>query len=105
MDKTLVKNFLRIDIDDDDEYIQLLIDVAKEYITAAVGQCDEDKPRVKLLMLNIIASLYETRQFTIDKNNEKVQYTLRTMIMQLQLEPVIATSQITTESGGANESG
>ncbi len=103
MDITLVKNFLRIDIDDDDEYIQLLIEVAKEYITAAVGQCEESKPRVKLLMLNIIASLYETRQFTIDKNNEKVQYALQTMIMQLQLESFVATSQKTTESGDSSD--
>lgn len=103
MDKTLVKNFLRIDIDDDDEYIQLLIEVAKEYITAAVGQCEESKPRVKLLMLNIIATLYENRSFTIDKSNEKVQYALRTMIMQLQLEPVIATSQKTMESGDSSD--
>lgn len=103
MDITLVKNFLKVDIDNDDEYIQLLIEVAKEYITAAVGQCDENKPRVKLLMLNIIASLHGTRQFTIDKNNEKVQYALQTMIMQLQLEPAIATSQKTTEGGDSGD--
>ncbi len=96
MDRTLVKNFLRIDIDEDDDYIQLLIDVAKDYVIAAIGKCDESKPRVKLLMLNIIASLYETRQFTIDKSNEKVQYALQAMIMQLQIEEEIAT-----ESGDA----
>jgi uncharacterized phage protein (predicted DNA packaging) len=86
MDLTLVKNFLRIDIDDDDEYLMLLTEAARDYVTAAVGECNESKPRVKLLMLNIIASLYETRQFTIDKTNEKVQYALNTMITQLQLE-------------------
>lgn len=86
MDLTLVKNFLRVDIDDDDEYLELLIEVAKEYIIAAIGKCDESKPRVKLLMLNIIASLYETRQFTVDKASEKVQYALKTMITQLQIE-------------------
>ncbi|MBU5331418.1 head-tail connector protein [Anaerocolumna aminovalerica] len=86
MDLTLVKNFLRVDINDDDEYLKLLIEVAKEYIIAAIGKCDESKPRVKLLMLNIISNLYETRQFTVDKANEKVQYALKTMITQLQIE-------------------
>lgn len=95
MEITLVKNFLRIDIDDDDDYIQLLIGVAREYVTAAVGICDETESRVKLLMLNIIASLYESRSLTIDKNNEKVQYALQTMIMQLQIEqeiPIVAST-------------
>lgn len=86
MDLTLIKNFLRIDINEDDEYLKLLIGVAREYIIAAIGKCDESSARVKLLMLNIIASLYETRQFTIDKASEKVQYSLKTMIMQLQME-------------------
>lgn len=95
MDLTLAKNFLRVDIDDDDEYLELLIDVAREYIVAAIGRCDESKPRVKLLMLNIIASLYETRQFTVDKTNEKVQYALKTMITQLQIEAEIESGDST----------
>lgn len=90
MNLTLVKNFLRIDMDEDDEYLNLLIEAAKEYIIDAIGVCDEEKPRVKLLMLNIIASLYETRQFTIEKANEKVQYTLKSMLMQLQLDQYIS---------------
>lgn len=102
MDLTLVKNFLRIDIDDDDEYIKLLIEAAKEYIDAAIGKCDESKPRVKLLMLNIIANLYETRQYTIDKNNEKVQYALQSMLMQLQIEELIPKSEEVQESGGTD---
>lgn len=90
MNLTLVKNFLRIDMDEDDEYLNLLIEAAKEYIIDAIGVCDEENPRVKLLMLNIIASLYETRQFTIEKANEKVQYTLKSMLMQLQLDQYIS---------------
>lgn len=102
MDITLVKNFLRIDIDDDDEYIKLLVEVAKEYIGAAIGKYDESKPRVKLLTLNIIADLYETRQYTIDKSNEKVQYALQSMLMQLQIERLIPASEETQESGGTD---
>lgn len=86
MDLEYVKGFLRIDTDYDDEYILLLIEAAREYIIGAVGKCEEEEARVKILMLNIIASLYENRQYTVNKLNEKVSYTLKNMIMQLQLE-------------------
>lgn len=85
MELTFIKNYLRIDTDFDDEYIKLLIDVAREYVTDAVGECDETKARVKLVMLNLIATLYENRQFTIDKSNEKVAYAIKTMLLQLGL--------------------
>ncbi|OSA88814.1 UNVERIFIED_ORG: hypothetical protein B2H93_17270 [Clostridium botulinum] len=86
MDLQQVKQFLRIDFDDDDSYIILLIDVAKEYIIGAVGKYDETSARYKLLLLNIVSTLYENREYTIDKTNEKVAYTLKSIILQLQLE-------------------
>lgn len=85
---TDVQLFLRLDTDDGVIYLQLLMEVAQEYITAAVGSCDESKARVRLLELMIIASLYEKRLYTIESANEKVQYSLHSMVMQLQLEEV-----------------
>lgn len=85
MDLDNIKDFLRVDFDEDDDYINLLIDVAKEYIVDSVGKYDETIARYKLLLLNIVSTLYENRQFTIDKSNEKVSYTLKSIIMQLQL--------------------
>ena len=85
MELTFIKNYLRIDTDYDDEYIMLLLDVAREYVIDAVGECDETKARVKLVMLNIIATLYENRKFTIEKNNEKVAYAIKNMLLQLSL--------------------
>ena len=85
MDIEYIKEFLKVYFDDDDTYIKLLYDVAKEYITDSIGEYDETSARHKLLALNIIANLYENRLYTIDKSNEKVMYTLRSMILQLQL--------------------
>ena len=85
MELETVKNYLHVDFEDDDEYINLLIDVAKEYITDAIGKYDETIARHKLLLLNIISTLYEKRQYTVDKSNEKVAYALHSMVMQLQL--------------------
>lgn len=80
-----VKKFLKIDIKDEDDYIQLLIDVAKEYVEGQIGECDQTKARVRILMITLIANLHENRQLTVDKS-DKVQYVLNTMIMQLQME-------------------
>lgn len=86
MDLNTVKNFLRVDFDDDDDLINLLIDVAEEYITAAVGECDYMSARVKLLAMVIITDLYETRSMTTDKMSQKTQHTIRSIIAQLQAE-------------------
>lgn len=88
MELKFVKGFLKVDFDDDDEYIKLLINVATEYVTASIGYCDTSIARVKLLMLVIITELYENRQFTVDKASQKVQYTIRSLITQLQLEGI-----------------
>ena len=85
MDIEYIKEFLKVYFDDDNAYIELLYDVAKEYITDSIGEYDETSARHKLLALNIISNLYENRLYTIDKNDEKVMYTLRSMILQLQL--------------------
>ena len=79
------KAFLKVDFNDDDDFIELLIDVAEEYIIDALGKCDETVARVKLLMRIIVGELYEKRSMTfdIDNTNQKVQYTIRSIINQL----------------------
>ena len=88
MDITYAKDFLKVDFADDDNYIKLLCDVAEQYVINAIGKCDEENPLVKLLMLVIISTLYENREYTVDTANEKVQRTLRSMVLQLQLDEV-----------------
>lgn len=94
MNLNFIKKYLRVDFDDDDDFILLLWEVAKKYVVNSVGQpalneageVDETNPLVKLLELTIISTLYEERSFTVNKSNEKLQYTLRSIILQLQLE-------------------
>ena len=61
------------------------MDVAREYIIDAIGECNEEIARVKLLMRVVVAELYEKRSMTFDMNstNEKVQYVIRSIINQL----------------------
>lgn len=81
-----IKNFLKVDFGDDDSLITLEIEAAKEYITDAVGQYKESSARMNLLLLNIVSTLYENRVYTVQQANEKVQYSLSSMVLQLQLE-------------------
>ena len=70
---------------DDDNEITLMMNVAREYITDAIGECDETIARVQLLMRVIVGELYEKRSMTFDMNstNQKVQYVIRSIINQL----------------------
>ncbi len=86
MELEYIKSFLKVDFDDDDEMIQLLSDVAYKYIEASTGKCNYSDPRAKLLALVIITELYEKRSFSVEKAGEKAQYTIRSIISQLQAE-------------------
>ncbi|EGT0683795.1 phage gp6-like head-tail connector protein [Clostridium perfringens] len=76
-----IKNFLKIDFDDDDEYLNLLIGVAKEYIIDALGKFNENRYKQKYLLLILIKDMYENREFIV-KENSNVRYIVRSIILQ-----------------------
>jgi uncharacterized phage protein (predicted DNA packaging) len=80
-----MKSYLKVDYNDDDNEIALMMNVAREYIIDAIGECDETIARVQLLMRVIVGELYEKRSMTFDMNstNQKVQYVIRSIINQL----------------------
>lgn len=90
MELSLIKQFLKVDFDDDNNIIELMADVATDYINAAVGSCNYDDARVRLLALVIITELYEKRSYSVEKAGVKAQYTIRSIIAQLQAEQEMA---------------
>ena len=86
MELSFIKLFLKVDFDDDDDTIELMADVATDYINAAVGSCNYEDARVRLLALVIITELYEKRSYSVEKAGVKAQYTIRSIIAQLQAE-------------------
>ena len=86
MEFEAVKKFLKAeDFDDDDDYIRLLMRAAEEYIAGAVDDPKPESARYQLLYLFLISQLYENRLYTVE-SDEKVVFTARSMILQLQLE-------------------
>lgn len=85
---TLVKQYAKIDFDDDDGIItDVLIPSAKQYVTSATSITDyETDPRVRLLICVLVKDWYDNRYYTCDKNSQSAQYTIRSIIYQLSLE-------------------
>lgn len=79
------KLFLRIDGDDDNAFINLITEAARKYIEKQIGVLKEEDPRVKMLILGLVSNMYTKRMLTVEKD-EKVQYVMNSMIMQLQFE-------------------
>lgn len=81
-----VKDFLRIDFSDDDNLLEMLINVADEYVKSAVSSTyDDTSERAKMLSLIVIQDLYDNRGIT-----EKVSGNVRKLVsdfsLQLRLE-------------------
>lgn len=86
MEISYIKNFLKIDFDDDDDYIKLLKEVAIEYIEDSIGSFNPERAKQKYLLLTLIKEMYSKRSFIIDKSDEKIRYISKSIILQEQLE-------------------
>lgn len=87
MNLDLVKHFLRIDTNDDDILLAVMMDAVELYILDAVGKCDTNNPKVIMLYLAIMQDLYENRTMTISEAEKKrLAYTQSSILLQLQCE-------------------
>lgn len=86
------KKFLRIDYEDDDNLIKLLIANAESYLVDAVDDFESKlktrnnkkfKSKAKLAMLVLITNWYDSRDFTEIQVSEKVRYTITSIMKQM----------------------
>jgi uncharacterized phage protein (predicted DNA packaging) len=85
----IAKKHLRLDFNDDFHYLIFLSEVALEYVRDAVDidtlKNENNTSRLLLLILVIITDMYEHRSMSFESSaNSKVQYTVRSIINQLQ---------------------
>ena len=85
MDLQTVKEFLKVDFDDDDNYITFLVDVAKEYIEDCLGSYNDSKKKQQYLLLTLVQDMYSNRSYTINED-EKTRLTIRSIILQEQFD-------------------
>ena len=86
VDINLVKKYIKVDFEDDDEIIKLLISTAEKYAFGATGRLDYDEPRMTLLIMTLVKDWYDNRYFAGEKISESAQYTIKSIIHQLSLE-------------------
>lgn len=79
-----IKNYLRVDFNDDDRLLNTIILAGKEYIKNAIGYIDMEKASFKVLLYTICADLYERRSYLIDKAIQTNKI-INSLILQLQL--------------------
>ncbi len=79
-----IKNYLRVDFDDDDTLLNTIILAGKEYIINAIGYIDMGKASFRVLLYTICADLYERRSYLIDKAIQTNKI-INSLILQLQL--------------------
>lgn len=79
------KEWLRVDGEEDDVTINMLIKAAEKYIYKATGKTfDEKNEDAKLLCLFLVADWFENRLLTGGGTSEKVRSIVQSMVLQLQ---------------------
>lgn len=87
MDKQKVKEYLRVDVDEDDGIIEQMMAAAENYIIAAVGKYDSSNEKANMLFMALVQDLYDNRTLMITEQQKKrMSYTFASIILQLQLQ-------------------
>lgn len=87
MDKQQVKEYLRVDFDEDDRIIEQMMAAAEDYIISAVGKYDRENEKANMLFKAIVQDLYDNRTLMVTEQQKKrMSYTFASIILQLQLQ-------------------
>jgi uncharacterized phage protein (predicted DNA packaging) len=79
------KTFAKIDYDEENEIVQLLIDVASEGLKNATGILfDSTNNLARLYCLVMVKDLYDNREMTVEKASNKIRYTIQSIMTQLK---------------------
>ncbi len=88
------KNYLRVDVNEDDELIEMLINSAFSYVSNAIDDFEEKsknelfRNKAEHIMLFLIADWYDSRQYSRYEKYNEVAHVVTAMIQQIQLEDI-----------------
>lgn len=79
-----VKKHLRIETNEDDEIIKLMIGGADSFVRSAIdSEVSENDERAKMVCLFLITDMYENRGLVTEKSNSKIREIAKMMLLQL----------------------
>lgn len=85
IDLAEAKRFLRVNFDDDDSVIEMLLAASEGFLRSAVGESvDLEDPRAKTVMLMHLSDLYTNR--SLESKGTNYSLSISSMLMQLRLE-------------------
>lgn len=83
----LLKQFMRVDYDDDDEIIKLLLDAVLDEMTEQIPDFNRNTPtnRQKILIMTSVKELYDNREKRTDKP-EMLRTVISSMLIKEKLK-------------------
>ena len=86
MDIKELKEYLRVDFDDDDTVIQLMLDAVLDEMEEVVPTFDRNAPtnRQKLLIFSYVKEVYDGRG-NMTASKEKLRYAVQSMMLKEML--------------------
>ena len=82
-----VKNYLKVDFDDDDAIIETYIIATEKFLKTLCekDEFEEDKQELaEIYMLAVISELYNSRNLTVDKAEQRVRTIMQSILNQLR---------------------
>lgn len=83
-----IKEYLRVDGDDEDNLISMMMEAGKEYIRSAVGEYDDTDKTANILLAAVVQNMYDNRELmqSDQQVKKRIEYTFQSMILQLRLK-------------------
>jgi uncharacterized phage protein (predicted DNA packaging) len=83
-----IKLYLRVDGDEDDNLITLMMQAAQDYISAAVGNFNAEDSRTQILQAAMVQELYDHRELCESEQQMKwrISQMFQSTMLQLDLE-------------------
>lgn len=82
-----VKNYLKVDFEDDDAIIETYIIATEKFLKTLCekDEFEEDKQELaEIYMLAVISELYNSRNLTVDKAEQRVRTIMQSLLNQLR---------------------
>lgn len=85
LDINTVKNYLKVDFDDDDAFINMLIKSSYIYLQNATSKdfSNSNNSLADLFCMSLVKECYDNRDLTVVKAADKLRHVMQSILLQL----------------------